>query len=119
MPPTPGDYEPVEPDYRFTLANERTFLAWMRTAWPCWRPRWRSRSTPRPGLATFRDVCAVVLALLATSAAAGGLWRWRSVQDAMRRGGPVRGGSLVVVVAAGLAVVTLAVLGVLAGTLGR
>ena len=22
----------VEPDYRFTLANERTFLAWVRTA---------------------------------------------------------------------------------------
>lgn len=22
----------VEPDYRFTLANERTFLAWQRTA---------------------------------------------------------------------------------------
>ena len=21
-----------DPDYRFTLANERTFLAWMRTA---------------------------------------------------------------------------------------
>lgn len=31
MPPDPrsvGD----EPDYRFTLANERTFLAWIRTA---------------------------------------------------------------------------------------
>ena len=24
--------EPAEPDYRFTLANERTFLAWIRTA---------------------------------------------------------------------------------------
>ena len=24
--------EGVEPDYRFTLANERTFLAWIRTA---------------------------------------------------------------------------------------
>ncbi|ANS24907.1 hypothetical protein R1CP_00745 [Rhodococcus opacus] len=22
----------TEPDYRFTLANERTFLAWIRTA---------------------------------------------------------------------------------------
>ena len=23
---------PIEPDYRFTLANERTFLAWQRTS---------------------------------------------------------------------------------------
>ena len=26
------DEEPSDPDYRFTLANERTFLAWVRTA---------------------------------------------------------------------------------------
>lgn len=34
--PAPGpDREPeagTDPDYRFTLANERTFLAWIRTA---------------------------------------------------------------------------------------
>ncbi len=34
--PAPGpDQEPeagTDPDYRFTLANERTFLAWIRTA---------------------------------------------------------------------------------------
>jgi uncharacterized membrane protein YidH (DUF202 family) len=29
--PEPTDDE-QEPDYRFTLANERTFLAWIRTA---------------------------------------------------------------------------------------
>jgi uncharacterized membrane protein YidH (DUF202 family) len=32
----PGQAQPqdgtVEPDYRFTLANERTFLAWQRTS---------------------------------------------------------------------------------------
>jgi len=27
-----ADQEDSEPDYRFTLANERTFLAWQRTA---------------------------------------------------------------------------------------
>ncbi len=32
--PRPGQPDAVEqdPDYRFTLANERTFLAWIRTA---------------------------------------------------------------------------------------
>ena len=31
-PPSPGPGPDDEPDYRFTLANERTYLAWMRTA---------------------------------------------------------------------------------------
>jgi putative membrane protein len=32
--PDPSDIRAVgeEPDYRFTLANERTFLAWIRTS---------------------------------------------------------------------------------------
>ena len=30
--PIPEPEKDQEPDYRFTLANERTFLAWMRTA---------------------------------------------------------------------------------------
>ncbi|HET9290174.1 MAG TPA: DUF202 domain-containing protein, partial [Actinomycetes bacterium] len=29
--PSDGEAAP-EPDYRFTLANERTFLAWIRTS---------------------------------------------------------------------------------------
>ena len=32
MPNEPGDDGGVEPDYRFSLANERTFLAWVRTS---------------------------------------------------------------------------------------
>lgn len=28
------------PDYRFSLANERTFLAWIRTALGFWRQAW-------------------------------------------------------------------------------
>jgi len=30
-----------EPDYRFTLANERTFLAWIRTALALFAAGWR------------------------------------------------------------------------------
>lgn len=30
--PHPAGHPDDEPDYRFTLANERTYLAWMRTA---------------------------------------------------------------------------------------
>ena len=32
MPEPAWRHEGTEPDYRFTLANERTFLAWIRTA---------------------------------------------------------------------------------------
>lgn len=32
MPEPAWRNEGTEPDYRFTLANERTFLAWIRTA---------------------------------------------------------------------------------------
>jgi putative membrane protein len=55
VPGDEGDRDPDFPDYRFTLANERTFLAWMRTSLallaggialrqvvPSFAPRWRS-----------------------------------------------------------------------------
>ena len=32
MPEPAWRHEGTEPDYRFTLANERTFLSWIRTA---------------------------------------------------------------------------------------
>lgn len=32
MPPHDWSRQGEEPDYRLTLANERTFLAWIRTA---------------------------------------------------------------------------------------
>ena len=31
----------TDPDYRFTLANERTFLAWLRTGLALLAGRWR------------------------------------------------------------------------------
>lgn len=32
LPPAPHDESPIGPDVRFLLANERTLLAWLRTA---------------------------------------------------------------------------------------
>jgi putative membrane protein len=76
-----------ELDYRFTLANERTFLAWIRTALALLAggvvvvQLVPALSIPgiRHGLGTALTVAGGVLAVLAVR-------RWQNVQIAMRRG---------------------------------
>ena len=94
--PTPEDEhdggpdDEHEPDYRFTLANERTFLAWLRTS-----------------LSLLAAGVAVVLAALAVIAAAAGVLRWRSVEFAIRRDRPLPTQRIPWVLAAGLVVLAL------------
>ncbi len=103
--------EPQEPDYRFTLANERTFLAWMRTSLALLAGAVAVvQFAPDLGSAWFRESCAVVLALLAAGTAAGGLLRWRATQRAMERGERLSRGGLPVATAIGLALVAAAAL---------
>lgn len=80
----------VEPDPRFTLANERTFLAWIRTAlaviaaavaadalmvdvWP---------DAARQGIA-------VLLLAAGTAISASAALRWLAVERALRSGRPL------------------------------
>ena len=97
-----------EPDYRFTLANERTFLAWLRT----------SLSLLAAGVAVVqlvpsftipgaRAVTGGLLAALAVVAAASGVLRWRSVESAIRRDRPLPTQRVPWVLAAGLVVLAL------------
>ncbi|MDL5157704.1 YidH family protein [Actinomycetospora termitidis] len=97
-----------EPDYRFTLANERTFLAWLRT----------SLSLLAAGVAVVqlvpaftipgaRPVTGGLLAALAVVAAASGVLRWRSVETAIRRNRPLPVQRIPWVLAAGLVVLAL------------
>ncbi|OPX08421.1 YidH family protein [Mycobacterium sp. AT1] len=75
----------TEPDYRFTLANERTFLAWIRTALaliaggvavaqllPPFPVSWG-----RHGLATLLVAAGALMAVASVR-------RWQQVQRAMR-----------------------------------
>jgi putative membrane protein len=104
-----------EPDYRFTLANERTFLAWIRTGLALLAAGVAlDQFAPDLGSRTFREVTGIVLALLAAGTALGGLRRWASTQRAMTHGRNLRRGSLPGILAIGLALVTVAVIGVLA-----
>lgn len=80
----------TEPDYRFTLANERTFLAWQRT----------SLGLLAASVAVLHflpdgngDAIAYTfgagLGLLAVMSSAGGLLRWRRNDDAIRHDRPL------------------------------
>ena len=97
-----------EPDYRFTLANERTFLAWLRT----------SLSLLAAGIAVVqlvpafsipgaRPVTGGLLAALSVLAAGAGVLRWRSVDRAIREGRPLPPQRVPWVLAAGLVVLAL------------
>lgn len=109
-----------EPDYRFTLANERTFLAWIRTCLALLAAGVAlDQFAPDLGSRTFRDITGIVLALLAGGTALGGFSRWVSTQKAIARDESLRPGSLPGILAIGLALVTIAVIGVLARDLSR
>jgi putative membrane protein len=77
----------VEPDYRFTLANERTFLAWQRTALGLLAAAVAVvQFVPELGVTGARHVLGALLAVLAILTAGMGLLRWEQADRAMRRG---------------------------------
>lgn len=82
-----GAADETEPDYRFTLANERTFLAWQRTALGLLAASVAViQFVSEAALPGGRLILGVGLAVLATATAVLGLWRWRQVDRAMRCG---------------------------------
>ncbi|WP_103337423.1 YidH family protein [Amycolatopsis sp. CA-126428] len=78
----------TEPDYRFTLANERTFLAWLRTALGLLAGGVAVHQlvpSPAAASAVLAGLCVVLAAVLAATAYP----RWRRVQIAMRAREPL------------------------------
>lgn len=97
----------TEPDPRFTLANERTFLAWIRTA----------LALLAGGIAVeaftadvfgpeLRKTVAVLLLVLSLAIAGGACFRWLNVERAMRRKEPLPLPLLVPVLALGGALIS-------------
>jgi putative membrane protein len=98
----------VEPDYRFTLANERTFLAWIRTALGLLAGGVAVRQLVQPfDIAGARTLLALLAIAGSAVLAIGGYLRWVGVQRAVRRGDPLPPARLVPVVAIGLLLVAL------------
>lgn len=79
-----------EPDYRFTLANERTFLAWQRTALGLLAAAVALvQLVPELAIPGSRRLLGVGLAILAILTSGMGLLRWHQTDRAMRRNEPL------------------------------
>ncbi|MBO0849059.1 MAG: DUF202 domain-containing protein [Pseudonocardia sp.] len=79
-----------EPDYRFTLANERTFLAWLRTSLALLAGAVAVvQLVPEFSITGARHLLGGLLALMSLLAAGAGLRRWTQVNYAIRRGLPL------------------------------
>jgi putative membrane protein len=94
-----------EPDARFTLANERTYLAWLRTAlgliaggvavdrlFVGLEPEW------------VRELIGVILIVVGSASAALAHRRWRKVEEALRHDEPLPPPRFAQVLAAAIAI---------------
>jgi putative membrane protein len=80
----------AEPDYRFTLANERTFLSWQRTSLGLLAASVALvQLVPELTVPGARRLLAVLLGALAILTSGMGLLRWHQADRAMRHGLPL------------------------------
>ena len=113
---TESDDDPVEtePDYRFTLANERTFLAWIRTALALIAGGIAVvQFVPSFGIAGVRHGLSIVLTAGGGVLAVLAVWRWRRVQEAMRRNADLPQTAIPALLAGAIFVITVGVLVIL------
>lgn len=107
-----------DPDYRFSLANERTFLAWIRTSLGLLAGGVGVvQLVPRLGVPGGRLALAVLLIVLAFLASASSYTRWERNERAIRMNRALPRSSIPRVLAVGLSLVAIvAVLLVVHGT---
>ncbi len=91
-----------EPDYRFSLANERTFLAWIRTALALLAggillDQFSTRLDPRRAVLAL----AISLCVLASLLSALAYHRWKANEIAMRHSAPLPPAPMIAILAIG------------------
>jgi putative membrane protein len=99
-----------DPDYRFSLANERTFLAWVRTALAFIAGAVAlEQLVPSFTVHGVRAALSVLLALFGLVAAVGAYRHWARSERAMRLGEPLPRSPLMLGLTIGLVVVAAVV----------
>lgn len=78
-----------EPDYRFSFANERTFLAWIRTALALVAAGVALDVVDLPGSPHAQAAAAIALILLGMISASFAWVRWALAERAIRRAEPL------------------------------
>ena len=95
-----------EPDVRFSFANERTFLAWNRTALALIATGVAATQLlPSFHVVGGRRLLGLPLVILGAWVAGASLWHWRSNENAMRRGDPLPHSPMPFILALGIVVV--------------
>jgi putative membrane protein len=98
-----------EPDPRYSLANERTFLAWVRTALGMLAGGVALHALRVPDTAWLRTALAVALVVFGALTTVLALLRWGRVERAIRTGQPMPSFSLGVVLTVAVVVGALLV----------
>ena len=97
-----------EPDVRFTFANERTFLAWNRTALALIATGVAATQLlPKFDVAFGRRLLGLPLIALGAVLAVTSYRYWRQNQDALRRGEPLLRSPMPLVLSIGIGVVAV------------
>jgi len=112
--PQKPDPQEHEPDYRFTLANERTFLAWIRTALALLAGAVAVvHLVPSFAFDWTREALGGLLGIISVGVIAGSALRWRAAQNAMRRDAPLPSTLMPWLLAGAVILVGLIVLGLM------
>lgn len=99
----------AEPDPRFTLANERTLLAWIRTA-IAFAAAGGGILLAREAIGTWAPMASAATFAVALIVALGAVVRWARMERALRLGEPLPGPGLAMLISA--VIVTGALVGI-------
>lgn len=102
----------TEPDYRFSFANERTFLAWIRTALALLAGGVALDAIDLDLPRSVQVALAALLVVLGLCCAVISWVRWARAEQAMRHDGPLPTSMFSVFLVLAVALVAIVVLGV-------